>query len=123
MKTKDQSHAHERHYDGHPTEDVLREVARESRTMDDVRQGFPALWAHLEECEECRSAFVELMNLVYQIGRQDKRQEEMETRRTVVLAAMAAVFGVVLVASGILMWDTQHADRQIRIKFRTAAYI
>lgn len=87
----------------HPTPEVLQEIAHKAFTTEEVQKGFPALWAHLQECEECLAAFTELLKVAHEEGHREKEAEASEIRRTVMLTAIAGVVAVVLLASGLLL--------------------
>lgn len=93
--------------DVHPTHEMVEEVAAEALTLEEVRNGFPALWAHLEECEECFAAFTALLRLAHETGHQEGHSEESETRRAVLWTAVAAVLAIAILSGGFLLWQRQ----------------
>lgn len=97
----------------HPTEDFMEEVAAKALTMREVRRGFPALRAHLQECPECNSAVQELLQLAHEAGHREGHVEETEIRHTVVMTALAAIMAVALLAGGALFWQRQTADAAV----------
>ncbi|RME48822.1 MAG: PDZ domain-containing protein [Chloroflexi bacterium] len=96
--------------DVHPTHDLLEQVATKALTVEEVRNGFPALWAHLQECEECFAAFKELLRLAHEEGHREGHSEESETRRAVVLTAVAGLLAIALLAGGFLWWQQQASE-------------
>jgi S1-C subfamily serine protease len=99
--------------DIHPSHNIMEEVAAKALTVAEVQNGFPALWAHLKECEECFAAFKELMKLAHEEGHREGHSEESETRRTVVMTAVAGILAIVILASGLLLWQRQTEDAAV----------
>lgn len=97
----------------HPSHDFMEEVAERAMTMEEVRKGFPALWAHLQECSECFAAFQELLRVAHETGHREGHAEESETRRAVVMTAVAGLIAVFLLAGGALLWERQTADAAV----------
>jgi S1-C subfamily serine protease len=81
----------------------MQEIASKAISTEQVINGFPALWAHLQECEECLAAFTELMRLAHQEG----HSEESETRRAVVMTALASILAIFILVGGFLLWQNQ----------------
>ncbi len=97
----------------HPTPEVLQEIANKAFSTEDVQKGAPALWAHLQECEECLAAFTELLRIAHEEGHREKEEETHEIRRTVVLTAVAGVVAIILLASGILLEGQRRTGESI----------
>ncbi len=111
----------QRQANGHPDLEVLQEVADEVATWDDVREGFPALWAHLQECEECAAAFAALMRLQREQGHREGHAEEAGTRRLIGIVAITAILVVVLLAGGFLLWQQQRGEGAVNRVYVQAA--
>lgn len=101
---------HNDHTMAHPTHEFLEEVVSKVLTTDEVRKGFPALWAHLQECDECAAAFAELMRLAREEGHREGHVEESETRRAIVMTATASILAIVILAGGFLLWQRQSEE-------------
>ncbi len=105
----------------HPDWEFLQEVAGDAATVGDVRESFPALWAHLEECEECAAAFAELMKLQHEQGHREGHTEEAETRRLVGIVTISAMAVILLLAGGLLLWQQQSGETAVnRVYARVA---
>ncbi|MFQ5342061.1 MAG: S1C family serine protease [Anaerolineae bacterium] len=76
-------------------------------TLEEVQDGFPALWAHLQECDECFAAFTSLLRLAHETGHKEGHSEESESRRAVLWTAVAAVLAIAILAGGFLFWQRQ----------------
>lgn len=99
--------------DTHPSSILVQEVVDQAATLDQIKRGFPALWVHLEECDECRGAFTELMGLAYERGRERKQAEESETQRSVILLAAGSILAILLLAGGALLWQQMGGDAAV----------
>lgn len=97
----------------HPSHEFLQEIAGKTLSPEEVRNGFPALWAHLEECEECSAAFAELLRLAHEKGHQEGHAEEAKSRRAVVLTAMVGIVAVVIVAGGFAFWQLRTGENAV----------
>lgn len=115
----DHEHMHEHTSDVHPTHDLIEEVAAEALTLEEIQRGFPALWAHLQECEECYAAFTALLRLAHETGHKEGHSEESETRRAVVQMAVAAVLAITILAGGFLLWQRQTEEASVNRVYET----
>ncbi|MFQ5854960.1 MAG: S1C family serine protease [Anaerolineae bacterium] len=97
----------------HPAYEFMEEVASKALTMEEVGNGFPALWAHLQECEDCLAAFTALLRLAHEEGHREGHSEESETRRVVVMTAVAAVLAIAILAGGFLLWQRQTEEAAV----------
>lgn len=97
----------------HPAHEFMEEVASQTLSMEDVKKGFPALWAHLQECEECAAAFAELIRLAREEGHREGHSEESEIRRAVMTMAVAGVLAIVILAGGFLLWQRQTEEATV----------
>lgn len=99
--------------DVHPSQSFVKEVADEAATAEEIRHGFPILWAHLQECKECRESLTELMGLAYQHGQQDGHAQEAETQEVITATAVAGILAVLLLASGLLIWQSMGGEAAV----------
>lgn len=113
MTILDQELTHEQQSDVHPTNESIEQVAAEALSLEEVRNGFPALWAHLEECDECFTAFTALLRLAHETGHQEGHSQESETRRAVLWTAVAAVLAIAILAGGFLLWQRQTEEMTV----------
>lgn len=108
-----QERTQQRQTNDHPDWGFLQEVASDAATLDDVREGFPALWTHLQECEECAAAFAELMKLQHEQGHREGHAEEAETRRLVGVVTISAMLVIMLLVGGLLLWQQQSGEAAV----------
>jgi S1-C subfamily serine protease len=109
----DQEHTQKHPADDHPSQELMQQVAADVVTVDEVRDEFPALWAHLEQCEDCAATFWEFMQLQRERGRREGHLEEAQTRRMIGIAAIVAILAVVLLAGGFLLGQQQSGDAAV----------
>lgn len=108
-----EEHTQERQAEGHPSLEFMQEAAADAATLDEAREGFPALWAHLQECEECAAAFGELMRLQHERGHHEGHAEEAETRRFIGVVVISTIVVLVLLAGGFVLWQQRGGEAAI----------
>lgn len=87
----------------------MRETTIESVMMEQVAEGFPALWTHLRQCDECAVAFVQLMRLARDQGDRASRSDN-SPARWAVMSGLAGVLAIVMLLGGLLIWHNQTAE-------------
>jgi S1-C subfamily serine protease len=108
-------------FDGHPSDTFMEEVAERAATLEGARQGFPTLWAHLQECDECLQAFQELLGVAYEQGHRDQQAREDGSARTVVTTAVVAVLAVVMLATGLFVFYDPNGDMAVNRVYNAVA--
>lgn len=105
----------------HPSHELIDKVAERAATLDEVKQEFPSLWAHFQECDPCMDALLELIGTAYARGQREQQAREEESARTVVMTAVVAVLAVVLLASGLVLFYGPNRDMAVNRVYAAVA--
>ncbi|MFQ5854952.1 MAG: S1C family serine protease [Anaerolineae bacterium] len=89
--------------------------------MEEVSNGFPILWGHLRECEECANAVLELMHLARERGYQERHSDDSEMPQPVVMFGLAGILAVFIAVVGFFLWQPRTPEGSVSRVYQQVA--